>query len=401
MSTREAKPNEEHDDPPPRALLVVFPWAAQAPYKFTSQVVQILSAITSRTTVITGAIDQLGPLPANVHAVDVGLRIHRLSARRPLAFSAAAWVAKNLLIQWRQSVNIFQRRKETDLIIFYASYPYFLLPLLTSRLLGIPGVEVVTRPLHADAPLSKRLYQALISKLLSRIAPEGRSLIDRELSRTNGPKLTESGLRFIDASQYQVRVPLAQRAQVVTYLGRIEREKGVFEFLEAAAIVSSKRPETEFRIIGSGSQVDEVRQRAGRLAEGGAKVNVMGFVSEGELGLRLNESRLLVLPSRHAEGFPTVVMEALACGTPVVATAVGAIPEAVIPGRTGWLLQSTDPAHIAAVVLDALDAPDLAEISRGAAADAQTRFTFADAERRWKVIVSDTAGSRPRKAPRK
>jgi glycosyltransferase involved in cell wall biosynthesis len=66
---------------------------------------------------------------------------------------------------------------------------------------------------------------------------------------------------------------------------------------------------------------------------------------------------LLVLPSL-TEGLPNVVLEAFAYKTPVVATAVGGVPELVIDGETGWLVPPRDPRALAQAILDALSNPE-------------------------------------------
>jgi glycosyltransferase involved in cell wall biosynthesis len=73
---------------------------------------------------------------------------------------------------------------------------------------------------------------------------------------------------------------------------------------------------------------------------------------------------VVALPS-HIEGVPSVVMEALACGRAVVATAVGGVPEIVRDGRSGWLVPDRDPAALASALVEALARP--AERARRAA----------------------------------
>jgi glycosyltransferase involved in cell wall biosynthesis len=73
--------------------------------------------------------------------------------------------------------------------------------------------------------------------------------------------------------------------------------------------------------------------------------------------------RLLVLPS-YTEGLPNIMLEAMACGTPVLATPVGAIPDVIIDGKTGFIMENNSPECIAENVIRALNSPDL-ERDRG------------------------------------
>ena len=74
---------------------------------------------------------------------------------------------------------------------------------------------------------------------------------------------------------------------------------------------------------------------------------------------------VFALPSRY-EGLPTAVVEAMICGVPVVATAVNAVPDLVVPGETGLLVPPRRPGQLAAAIRHLLDSP--AEAARMAAA---------------------------------
>ena len=83
----------------------------------------------------------------------------------------------------------------------------------------------------------------------------------------------------------------------------------------------------------------------------------MGWIgSIAERACWYNSADCLVLPSRN-EGFPTVVGEALACGTPVLASDVGGVAELVIPDRSGWLVPPLDDNALQAALARALSAP--------------------------------------------
>jgi glycosyltransferase involved in cell wall biosynthesis len=77
---------------------------------------------------------------------------------------------------------------------------------------------------------------------------------------------------------------------------------------------------------------------------------------------------VFALPSRY-EGLPTVIVEAMICGVPVVATAVNAVPDLVIPGETGLLVPPGRPARLAAAVGRLLDAPAAASAMAATARD--------------------------------
>ncbi|MFC1994375.1 glycosyltransferase, partial [Chloroflexota bacterium] len=79
----------------------------------------------------------------------------------------------------------------------------------------------------------------------------------------------------------------------------------------------------------------------------------------------LNDLKLLILPS-YSEGLPKSVIEAMACGTPVLATSVGGIPDVIKDGETGFIMEDNSPETIAQNVVRALNNPNLEQITQNA-----------------------------------
>src|SRR5690606_36206751 len=129
-------------------------------------------------------------------------------------------------------------------------------------------------------------------------------------------------------------------------------------------------PDFRLAIVGEGEERGrlEAQARALGLAE---RVHFSGAVSQLELPLWYSMADVLVLCSSR-EGLPNVVLEALACGTPVVATDVGGVAEVVATNRTGRLITKRSADALAAAVLELLESPP----SRDEVCDSVGRFDW-------------------------
>lgn len=147
----------------------------------------------------------------------------------------------------------------------------------------------------------------------------------------------------------------------ILYVGRIKRFKGVHLLIEAMRQVVEKVPDAKLDIVGRGDPQyeTELKQRVKSLKLEDA-VTFHGYVSEEEKVRFMQEARVLVLPSQR-EGFGLVVIEANACGTPVVATDVPGLRDAVVNGETGLLVSYGDIEALAEAILKLLMDDELRE----------------------------------------
>lgn len=142
------------------------------------------------------------------------------------------------------------------------------------------------------------------------------------------------------------------------FVGLIRRVKGLDVLVRALAILHQRRPGVKLKVIGStfypGQEADwkEVQELV-RDLELKALVHFAGQAAPAEVAAAMRGSALLVLPSRR-EAFPTVVLEALASGTPVVATRCGGAEE-VVTSEVGRLVPPEDPEALAAALDEMLD----------------------------------------------
>jgi glycosyltransferase involved in cell wall biosynthesis len=176
--------------------------------------------------------------------------------------------------------------------------------------------------------------------------------------------------------------PTPRLLKRIGFVGRVSPEKGVHDLLSAFNEVAAQRKDVELHIIGPEAVVPPewlvdlshdplVRDLRGlyqrnyseqlleRITqEMGGRVHFEGTVKNDELVQRYHDLDILVNPSL-SESFGMTVVEAMACGKPVIVAAVGGMKETVQPGRTGLIVPPADPSALAEAILYLLDRDDL------------------------------------------
>jgi len=132
---------------------------------------------------------------------------------------------------------------------------------------------------------------------------------------------------------------------VALFVGRLEEVKRVDRAIGAVHHLRASRPRCRLLVVGEGSWRLRLEQCAHDLGVAAA-VSFLGYVPHDELPALYNAADVLLLPSER-EGTPMVILEALACGTPVVATPIGGIPAIVRNETNGFLLDEATPPRLA------------------------------------------------------
>jgi len=130
---------------------------------------------------------------------------------------------------------------------------------------------------------------------------------------------------FVDSRLYESQPHPGRR---FAYVGRLSPEKGITTLIKAAALA-----EVQLDIIGTGPAEQSLRQLA---TEVGCDARFLGFLSGRTLRDTTAGARAVVVPSEWYENAPLTVLEAGALGKPVIASAIGGLPELVVEGETGW-----------------------------------------------------------------
>ena len=166
---------------------------------------------------------------------------------------------------------------------------------------------------------------------------------------------------------------LPEGVPVVGLVARLDHwGKGHREFLTALATLKEHYP-VEALIIGGGRREAEMRQLAGEMGLAG-RVHFLG--QRPDIPDLLSALDLSVLPS-HSEGVSLALLEAMAAGLPVIATAVGGLPEVVTDGVNGLLIPPQDPEALAQALARLLEDPALAkELGENARQHVEAHFSL-------------------------
>lgn len=164
-------------------------------------------------------------------------------------------------------------------------------------------------------------------------------------------------------------VPWAKRGEYVVFVGRLSVEKGVNSLLRAWRLWAANSP--ALKLVGAGEMRTELEKMAS-----GLPVQFIGQVESSEAQAHIANARLLVLPSECFEGFPMVIREAFAFGTPVAVSNIGPLPSIVQHGKNGVVFEPEDPQSLLNTVRTAWESPNFLEkLGAGARAEFESKYT--------------------------
>jgi len=167
-------------------------------------------------------------------------------------------------------------------------------------------------------------------------------------------------------------VPWAARRPSAVFVGRLSAEKGVLALVRAWMMWGASAP--ELRIVGEGDLRGELEQLAASSAE--VPIRFLGQLADEAARDEIANAKLLVLPSECFEGFPMVVQEAFALGTPVAVSNIGPLPSIVQPGKNGVIFEPGAPRSLLAAVRTVWEqAGELENLAAGARRSFETLYT--------------------------
>lgn len=237
-----------------------------------------------------------------------------LAARLAAPFAGKPWILGGL--------RVAEREKRWHLVLDRA----------TSRL--AVGHVCVSRGVEEFSHLTARLDPDRLTVIPNGIDPKG----------------------FDDADSIdRDTLGVPETAHLAVQIGRLDAQKGLHDLLDAAGIVIGERPDWHLVLAGDGPERGRLVERLARDPILGGHVHLLG--RRDDVASLLKTADVTVSASRW-EGMPNVVLEAMAAGRAVVATAVEGSRELVLPGETGWLVPAGDPPALASALIEAARSPE-------------------------------------------
>ena len=365
-----------------RVCVVTFPFT-EAFVTPLSNLVEILRSLSDGICVITAGVEDA------MITTNRGIQTYRI--RQKKAKNVFARIARYMCLQIKTSFMLAMLSRNTDVYVFFMETGA-LLPMLTARLAAKKVVWVLPSSLvkmveHHKDPFSNVLVclQAVDYRLSNRIVLYSENLIKKWHLEKHRNKISIAHEHFLDFDAFKVQKPLNGRGNLVGYIGRLSREKGILNFMEAIPKVVETTDETTFLIGGDGQLRPRVEEYANKPSN---KVKFVGWIPHDKLPVYLNELRLLVVPS-YTEAGPYVAFEAMACGTPVLGAAVGLMADLLSDGENGFIMENNSPECIARSIIRVLAHPDLEQIAHNARALVEREFTHEAAVERYRRVLEN------------
>jgi teichuronic acid biosynthesis glycosyltransferase TuaC len=292
-----------------------------------------------------------------------------------------------------------------DIVLAYWVYPDGHAALSAARRLGLACIIGARgSDIHVRSGISRRLTRRAlqgadavltVSEAMRRAAI-GEYGVEPGKVRTIVNGIDTAVFRPRDRGRMRARLGIDPRARLVTYVGRFVEAKGMHELLDAFAALAARDPDASLALVGDGVMRGQLAMMVAAAGLGG-RVHMPGGLEPPQVAEWIAASNVLALPS-WSEGYPNVVVEAIACGCPAVASDVGGAGEIIHAGN-GLLVPPRDARALERALEAAMSrtwdgAAMSAACSRGW--DAVAADTLAACEEvlaQWQPVASTGAAS--------
>lgn len=314
------------------------------------------------------------------------------SIKKRISYSGISRAINFTHLQAMISYRVLNLINKVDLWVFLGGP--LLMPMLATKLLRKKSIVLLLSYMEIESKIRNEIfYKPMVFHkkinllLASHIVVYSPILIKEWNLEKYRNKISIAHEHFLNFDKFKMGSHVHERNDIIGYIGRLSEEKGAQNFAEAISKIHNEKDKLNFMIGGDGEQCDKIK----RYIEKNSlcnNVSLHGWIPHDELPGHLNQLKLLVMPS-YTEGLPNIMLEAMACGTPVLATPVGAIPDIIKDNQTGFLMENNSPECIAANVVRALEHPDLDGIAKRARALVEREFTLEKAVEKWSKLLEE------------
>jgi len=380
----------------PKIGLITGLWCNEEIYSLFESASKLISILEPSSAEITWVVTNCS---CNERALPQKVKLIRLDIKKEVNKEPFLIRIFYHLLHQLKIISKIRKLKDVDMFIFAFGGHVLLLPFLFAtlflkkktilRIEGRNSVILKEKSIEAKHRIVLIIIFALIERLMyflaSRIVLEFERMIELYNLQKYQHKIVIGGL-YVDTSLFKKTKSIVERAYDVGYIGRFSKGKGILEFIHALPFILKNNAVRRVILIGEGDLKRTIRETLNNNNIQN-KVELIGWVKNKEkIPLYLNNIKLILIPS-YREGLPNIMLEAMACGTPVLATPVGGVPDVITDGETGFIMENNSPECIARNVIRALNHPNLEQIAQNARALVEKEFTFEKAVERYSGIL--------------
>lgn len=278
--------------------------------------------------------------------------------------------------------NLLRREPVTHLHAHFATAPA-LIAMFSNWLTGIPYTFTAhARDIYVDTQPELLRAEMQRAKAVITVSEYNRRYLVSQVSPASNGKV-HCIYNGLDVSEFEFRYPGERNPgpPVILSVGRLIEKKGFSDLILASDVLRRRGRCFQVEIIGTGPLRNSLERQVKKLGLDD-RVKLLGAQPQEMVRLSYHRASVFALacvitPEGDRDGIPTVLLEAMASGTPVVATAVSGIPELIDSERDGLLVPQNSPVMLANAIDRLLAEPQLRDsLARGARAKIEVRFAI-------------------------
>jgi len=354
-----------------RVVIVTMPFKTtdeKPPQTRVCRLAIVLATFVKEVHIITGNFSLNVPSD-NVRVVNVKTprsRIHK----EPVFLKGFRFLSSQVTLSIAILRLLSKQAGDIDAVFFFGGEALFV-PVMITKLMRRQVIFILRGSFDKEMQINLKVFSKPLSyikrinlDLADKIIIYAECLVTQWKLERYQKKILVAPYLYVDSEVFKPTNQLVARNNIMGYIGRLDAEKGILNFIQAMPMLFHKLNDVRVLIIGDGQLRDEVKQflENERLAN---RVQLIGWISHDDMPDYLNQLKLLVLPS-YTEGLPNIILEAMACGTPVLTTAVGSIPDIITDNENGFIMEDNTPECVARNVIRVLSKLNLDEVSYNA-----------------------------------